>query len=493
MLANKKVEEVYSVLLSGQAIQEGLEKEVQRLALRQKVPGFRPGKVPLNVVFDMNEEQVVSSVLDRLLNEKIRELDTHQALRHFAQLPGELRVEFGKTSDVPVELTFVYEPIFSEINWSECVLPVLSTEIEDKDVQEITEKYLKQLNRSESLESPRPSQLGDVLTIRVNIQDGQEERVSTFRLPLIEGELPADMGIEDLINIDVGHVVTQRIKVPRFMSNVPLAGKKVVFTLTVEDIECLVPCGYDEESAQYVAKCDLATLSERIKTFLQRNIETLTHKLQQEYVEARIMSLKDIEISQSLIKERSAELQKQYGNNNKFQTLVPEDQRDAWYTTVAHSVLTQEFFMKHYATSHTQEIAYEASDILKVLEIYASTQRISHKEAVQRYMKNADFNAWVQDWVRTQKILDHIVSQCKKNEVPVTKMVSVWSDASPALQSYQQLAGGRTEEVDLPAYIRTFSLKNINFSESDITKDPQEISSHVKVPSEALSEVPSDV
>lgn len=383
MLANKKVEEVYSVLLSGQAIQKGLEQEVQQLALRQKVPGFRPGKVPLNVVFDMNEERVVSSVLDRLLTEKIRELDTHHALRHFVQLPGELRVELGKPCDIPVEVTFVYEPVFPEINWAECVLPVLSTEIEDIDLKEVTERYLKQLNRSEPLSSPRPSQLGDVLTVRVNIQDGKEERISRFRLPLVEGELPADMGIEDLVDINVGHVVTQRIKVPRSMSNVPLAGKKVVFTLAVEDIERSVPCDYDEESAQYVAKCDLATLSERIKIFIQRNIEALTHKIQQECVEARIMSLKDVDISQSLIQERSAELQKQYSTQKEFETLVPEDQRSEWYTTVARAVLTQEFFMKYYITSHAEEVTYEAADILKVLDTYASARRISHQDAVQ--------------------------------------------------------------------------------------------------------------
>lgn len=493
MLANKKVEEVYSVLLSGQAIQERLEQEIQKLALRQKVPGFRPGKVPLNVVFDMNEERVVSLVLDRLLTEKIRELDTHKALRHFAQLPGELRVEFGKPCDVPVELTFVYEPVVPEIDWSECVLPVLSTEIEDKDIQEITERYLKQMNRSEPLESPRPSQLGDILTIRVDIQDGQEERVSTFRLPLIEKELPSDLDVEDLINIDVGHVVTQRIKVPRFMSNVPLAGKKVIFTLAVEGIERSVSCGYDEESAQYVAQCDLATLSERIKTFIQLNIKTLTHKLQQEYVEARIMSLKDIDISQSLVRERSAELQKQYSNDHEFQTLVPEDQRDSWYTTVAHALLTQEFFMKHYATSYAQEITYEASDVLKVLENYASARRISHKEAVQRYMKDTNFSTWIQDWVRTQKILDHIVSRCKKDDTPAIKMISVWSDASSVLQSYQKLVGGRTEDIDLPAYIHAFSLKNINFSESHTTEDAQEIPSYGEAPHEEISEVASDV
>ena len=487
-MLTKKIEEVHSIILNGQAIQERLAQETKRVSLRQKIPGFRPGKVPLDIVFDMNEERVVSSVLDGLLKEKIRELDTQNVIRTFVNVSEKVHIKFGDPCDVPVEVTVVYEPEVPEITWSDNTLPVLSTEIDDKELKEITTNYLTQMKRSQPLESPRPSQLGDVLTLRVHIQDGEEERVSTMRLPLVEGELPADVGIEDLVGIDVGHVVTQRIKIPRFMSHVPLAGKKVSFSLSVEDIQRLVPCDYDEESAQYVAQCDLATLSERIKHFIQRNIQNLTRTLQKECVEAHILSLTGVDISSHLVQERIQELRHKYDKLAEFNALVPQEDREAWYESIARAQLTRDFFIKQYAERHQEETRYDASDIFKMLEIYAKARRITSQQAVQKYMKDAEFNTWIQEWVQSQKVLEHIMTLCKQAEVPVMTAPSAWNDVEPALKIYQELVGGRTKDFDLLEYIRTLSLKHVDFSESHTAEASQVVLSDVDV----SDEVPAD-
>lgn len=108
-------------------------------------------------------------------------------------------------------------------------------------------------------------------------------------------------------------------------------------------------------------------------------------------------------------------------------------------------------------------------------------------------MKDAQFNGWIQDWVPTQKTLDHIINNCQKSETPVTKVSSIWNDVPLAVKTYQQLAGGRTEDIDLASYIHTLSLKNINFSESHTTEDAQEIASYVDASDEASSEIQSEV
>lgn len=70
-----------SVSVSHEAIETEMESRLKRLARTAKVPGFRPGKVPLHIVQQQYGPQVRQEVLGDVLQKSFSEAVREQKLR----------------------------------------------------------------------------------------------------------------------------------------------------------------------------------------------------------------------------------------------------------------------------------------------------------------------------------------------------------------------------------------------------------------------------
>ena len=475
-MLEKKIQEVHSVILNGEYIQEELNREVQKLALKQKVPGFRLGMVPLNIVFNMHENQIISSTLDQVLRKKISEIpEFKESLKYSFHFPDPVNVKLGVVSDIPVEITFAYPSQFPEIQWSDVVLPVLEDTIPEDEVRAFVDRYIKQFSRCEPLENPRPSQLGDVLSVRVLVKTDKEERTSTFRLPLVKDELPEEVEIDDFIGVEPGHSVSQRFKMPHFFSSIPLAGKKVMVSLLVEDVQRNVPCALDNESAQYIANCDVETLVERGRLFLKKCIQDYSYKIQTEYLEMKIFNLHDIPVASLCVEDEIASLKKQYKDDSAFNTLIPENQRENWFQEIARCLLLKKMFIKDYALKHPECCTYTSQDVLGVLEAYANATRSSIETIMRRYLDDHEFRESIQYLIQNNKVMTDVIKNCSIQAV--TSIVpSPWEHTSLNQKKYGELSEKILENVCVSTYIKEMSVQNVTFPElpddtnSNITK-----------------------
>ncbi|PPE03100.1 trigger factor [Holospora curviuscula] len=465
-MLQQKIQEVHSITLSGVSIQEALDREVRKRAAKQKVPGFRLGMVPLNIVFDMHENEIVSSVLNQVLIEKVREIPEHKgSSKYFVQFPDPIHVKLGVTSDLPVEITFVYPSQFPDTEWSDVLLPVLDEDISEDELRTFVERYLQQFMRCEPLETPRASQWGDMLFVRMNFKDNQEERSVVSKIPLVEGEHP-EYAIEEFIGIEPGYMISQRVKIPHFLSTVPsskaLAGKRVNFSLLVEDVQRTVACALDDKSAQYTANCDLKELLERAKLFLKKRIQALSYQIQKEYLEVKIFQMHEIPVSDILIKDYARDLQRQYEANEAFNSLIPEDHRQDWYQEIARCVLLKKMFIKDYALKNPESCTPTSGEILEILDAYRRKVNASNESVLRQYLEDSSFNELIQDIIISDKVMENIVKKCGR-QPPVKILPSVWKDSSFVQQKYAELSEKLTQDLSVSAYIQEIPLSNVQF------------------------------
>ncbi|GAJ46425.1 trigger factor [Holospora elegans E1] len=461
-MLEKKVQEIRSVVLDGISIQEGLNEETKKIASKQKVPGFRLGMVPLDILFGMYRENIVSSVLDRVLKEKIKELPEYQeAFRYSVDFDESVQVEMGVPSDISVQVTFAYSSHFSEIEWSEFALPVLDDDISPENVHTFVGRYLKQFNRSEPLDVPRPSELGDTLRLRITIKSDGQERTSVLNVLLSSENFPEDAGIEDFIGIESGHTISQRVKVPKSFSQVPLAGKKVNFSLVVEEVRRTVACEMDDDSAKYVVGCTLETLLDRAKLLLKKFVQKLSYEVQKNCLEVKIFNIKDVSVSDMLRKHRELELRKEYTGNSAFENLVPKDQQSGWFGEIAQGILLTEMFIKDYCSKHPEACEYSSQDVVNFLENLGNSKGVSPDQLVRKYLKDRNFHVSVNDAIRYEKVIRDIIGRCALQD-PKDVVSSLWKEASLNQKKYAELFGKFLEDVSVSDYIQKISLKEVD-------------------------------
>ena len=99
-----------SVSVPHEAIETEMESRLKRLARTAKVPGFRPGKVPLHIVQQQYGPQVRQEVLGDVLQKSFSDAVREQKLRLVGSPHFEPKTTPGSVSEFEFSATFEVYP-----------------------------------------------------------------------------------------------------------------------------------------------------------------------------------------------------------------------------------------------------------------------------------------------------------------------------------------------------------------------------------------------
>ncbi len=175
------------VELDQQQVTKGLERAARKLSQQFRIPGFRPGKAP---------RQIVESYLgrDRLLEEATDDLiqkSFTDALKQEQVVPvGRPQLENVEQEPFRYRVNVPVEPIVELPPYTGYGLQLNVDEVGDEQVQKLLDAQREQHVVLQELDEPRPAQLGDQVTVSITSDLDEDEDDE------IEGELEEDDQIE---------------------------------------------------------------------------------------------------------------------------------------------------------------------------------------------------------------------------------------------------------------------------------------------------------
>src|SRR5690349_19229428 len=103
---NEGLKRAYKLIIGAKEIEALVEKEVRRLAPQIRMPGFRPGKVPPNLIKKMHGDQLQAEALNTAVQDGVQQLLSEQKVRPAIQPQVKLDdgYEHGKDAEVTVSL-----------------------------------------------------------------------------------------------------------------------------------------------------------------------------------------------------------------------------------------------------------------------------------------------------------------------------------------------------------------------------------------------------
>ena len=134
--ANKGLSRAYQLTITAGEIDARIAGEVKKIAPQVKMPGFRPGKVPANLVRKMHGEQLHAQAVNETIRESVDELLKDKKLRPAMQPKIELGegYEEGKDAELTVELEVLPEiaaPDTDGLKIERLVVPVTDAEVDE--------------------------------------------------------------------------------------------------------------------------------------------------------------------------------------------------------------------------------------------------------------------------------------------------------------------------------------------------------------------------
>ena len=232
-----------------------VEKVYTNLQKKAHVRGFRPGKAPRQVLAHLYGPQVVSDVVNAIVNETLPKALSDKNVQPINQ-PQVEAGKFDQGSPFSYKARFEVSPEIEEVSWEGLELSRPSTEVKDDAVDEQLEMLRKQHSRLEAPEPARPAKKGDVVTIDFTLDiDGKEVKEgggNDVQLELGSGGIVPELeealtgkGVSDA-TFDV------KTSFPAEHPREELKGKSATFHVKVKDIKERILPALDDELAKDV-------------------------------------------------------------------------------------------------------------------------------------------------------------------------------------------------------------------------------------------------
>lgn len=261
----------YRVVVPAQNCESQLALRLQELGRAVRVPGFRPGKVPMSLLKRRYGKAAMGEIVERVVSDSSSQVIAERGLRPAGQPKIEI-VSLPEGADLEFNVALELMPDITPMDFAELELERLAIEVPEAEVEEAVQRLAERQRKSEPIAAPRPARKGDVLVIDfVGRIDGVEFPGGTASEQYLElGAGWMIPGFEDqLEGAGPGDHVTVKVTFPADYPKPELAGKAAEFAVDVRQIREPVAVPVDDELAKTHGLEDLAALRASVRDHMQ--------------------------------------------------------------------------------------------------------------------------------------------------------------------------------------------------------------------------------
>ncbi len=251
-------------------VQAEVDRRAKELARKVKLPGFRPGKTPLEVIKRRFHDEIVGEAAEAIVNKVVfEELDGRGLKPLAAPKVEDVKVEEGQ----PLTFKAVFEvlPIVELPDWKGLEAKVKGPGVSDEDVQKELDRLREEAARFEPVEETRQARSGDFVLVDLvwkPVEGGKGGQDENALIEIGNAGNHADMN-KGLEGMSAGERKT--IDVLWGPEAAPqIAGKTVRYTITLKGIKAKVVPAADDEFAKDLGEFEtLAQLRDKLRAQLE--------------------------------------------------------------------------------------------------------------------------------------------------------------------------------------------------------------------------------
>ncbi|MDO5057471.1 MAG: trigger factor [Lautropia sp.] len=399
-----------------------VQERLRSMAKTIRMPGFRPGKVPVRLIEQSYGPQVHTEVLGEALSKSFSDAVQAENLRVAGQ--PEIAPKDPENADShDFVATFEVYPEIKLGDPSSIEVERFTAQVDDEALQTTIDVLRKQRTRWN--EADRAGEKGDRALIDfVGKLDGEAfpgGSATDFPMILGEGRMLPDFeaGVQGK---KAGETVTFDVKFPEDYNAAQLAGKTAQFEVTIKKIEAPELPEVDAEFARQMGQedGDVEKFREDVRTNLEREVEQRVQARTKTAVMDKIVGLAEIELPKALVAQEAESLAARMREDLQARGIdlkkAPPVPADA-FTEQA----TRRVRLGLIVSEVVRENALQAKpeQIRKQIETFAATYE-NPAEVVRWYFSDRDRLAEVEALVVEQNVVDWLLSKAKVTDHPLS-------------------------------------------------------------------------
>jgi trigger factor len=302
---NEGLKRAFTLTITAKDIDAKVDVELKRLAPQMKMPGFRPGKVPANLIRKMHGPALTQDALNSAIQESVQTLVAQKQLRPAMQPSVELEdgYDLGKDAVVKVEMEVLPQvpaPAIDSLKLERLTVPVA-----DEAVTEQLQKFADQQKKWDDAADDYVAQMGDLVT--VDFVGKTADGVA------FEGGTGTDMGVElgsgrlipgfedQLVGVKTGDDKVLNVTFPEEYQEKSLAGQPATFDITVKSVKTAGESAIDEDLAKSLGLESLEQLTGLLKGQIEQEHNGLTRTHMKRKLLDQLAEGHDFEVPPSMV------------------------------------------------------------------------------------------------------------------------------------------------------------------------------------------------
>jgi len=427
----------FKVVIAAADIEQRVTHRLSEIGRSVRLPGFRPGKVPMTVLKKRYGPAVMGEVLERTVNDTSGEALRSQNLRPALQPKVEI-VAFTEGTDLEYKLAVEVLPEIQPMDFGTLTLERLRPEVPEADVQAALERIARQQRKSEPVE--RAAEKSDVAVIDFKgTVDGKEfpgGAAEGYSLEIGSGSFIP--GFEDqVIGAKAGETRTVTVTFPADYGAADLAGKAASFEVKVKEVRAFQAQPIDDTLAQAVGMEKLDDLRQAVSEQIERDYGDLARQRLKRGLLDRLAERHEFAVPQGMVEIEFAAIWRQYEQERDRQKSaqpaeptpaadeepVDEEALKVEYRGIAERRVRLGLLLAEVGRAHNITVTPE--EINRAMSEQARRFPGQERRVLEYYRNNPEAIDQIRAPMFEDKVIDFILERAQVNErrVPVSELL----------------------------------------------------------------------
>ncbi len=431
----------YRIVVPAGDLETEIDRRLGEISKTIRLPGFRPGKVPMGLLKTRFGNAVRGEVLESQVQASSAEAMQQNNLR--PALPPRVEiVSANEGTDLEYKMSVEVLPELPELKFDDLGLEKLVADIPKEDVDKALDRMAEQYRKSEVVD--RAAGKGDLVGVSfvgkiddVEFPGGKGDNIS---LELGAGQFIP--GFEDqIVGAKGGDDRTVKVTFPADYGVPDLAGKDAVFEVKVNDVRERAPAIVDDNLATEVGLENLGELREEIEGRMRRDYDGVARQRLKRELLDKLAERYTFEVPPGMVEMEFNTIMQQYeaekaaqkaraaeggaeGDSPAEETAEAEtddeEKTKAEFQGIAERRVRLGLLLAEVGRSNNISVSQE--EINQALTREARNHPGYERQVIDYYRNNPDAVSNLRGPIYEEKVVDFVIELAKLSERKVTPL-----------------------------------------------------------------------
>jgi trigger factor len=416
----------FKVTLPAQELDQKFDQRLRQLGATARLPGFRPGKVPLPLLKKRYGGSLLGEILEQAVQDSSSRAMAERGLRA-ATVPKIEITAFAEGKDLEYTLALELLPEIQPIDFSTVQLERLKVDVTDEEVDKNVERIHQRSRRNEPVDPPRPAASGDTVVIdfegKVDGEVFPGGEAKDFPLELGSGRFIP--GFEDqLAGAGTAESRTVTVTFPADYPAEKLAGKDAVFAVTIKEVRAPVTVPLDDEFAKTLGVENVETLRRTVREQIERDYAGAARMKLKRALLDKLAEAHHFTVPDGMIEGEFESIWKQASEAKERGMLEPElatkseDELKAEYRGIAERRVRLGLLLSE--VGRLNNIQVSEDELKRAMIEEARRYPGQERQVIEHFRKNRDAMDGLRAPIFEEKVVDFIVEMATVSDRKVS-------------------------------------------------------------------------